>query len=65
MLNNLKSIETNRLYTAFFMLIAIILIVIFHSPSLLWSVLVIAYIIAFYESYKLYNQKNPSWIFLL
>lgn len=65
MLNNLKSIETNRLYTAFFMLIAIILIVIFHSPSLLWSVLGIAYIIAFYESYKLYNQKNPSWIFLL
>lgn len=55
MLNNIKVLEPKRIYTAIAMLIAIILIVIFHSPFLLWSILGIAFLIGFYESHKLYN----------
>lgn len=65
MLNQLKTIEPKRLYTAFFMLIAVVLIIFFHNPFLLWSVLGIAYIVAFYEAYKLYNKETPKWFFLL
>ncbi len=64
MLNQLKTIEPKRLYTAFCMLIAVILIVLFHNALLLWSVLGVAYILAFYETYKLYNQSTPQWYFL-
>ncbi|WP_104722651.1 phosphatidate cytidylyltransferase [Helicobacter mesocricetorum] len=59
----LKNIESKRLYTAAFMLIAIILIVIFHSPFLLWLILGIACIISFYESYQLYIKTKPNPIF--
>ncbi|MBX7490532.1 phosphatidate cytidylyltransferase [Helicobacter turcicus] len=59
MLDNIKVLEPSRIYTALVMLIAVILIVIFHSPFLLWSVLGIAFLIGFYEAYKLYNT-TPS-----
>ncbi|WP_301006040.1 MULTISPECIES: phosphatidate cytidylyltransferase [Helicobacter] len=61
---NLKFIEPTRLYTAFFILVAILLIIFFHHPLLLWAVLGIAFIIGFYESYKLYNKITPSPLFL-
>ncbi|WP_297813413.1 phosphatidate cytidylyltransferase [uncultured Helicobacter sp.] len=64
MLKNLKLIEPIRLYTAMVMLIAIVLIVLFHHPLLLWAVLGVAFIIGFYESYKLYNQTTPRPLFL-
>lgn len=57
---NLKFIEPTRLYTAFFILVAILLIIFFHHPLLLWAVLGIAFIIGFYESYKLYNKNNSK-----
>ncbi len=59
----LKNIESKRLYTAIVMLIAIILIVLFHSPFLLWSILGIACIISFYESYQLYTKAKPNPLF--
>ncbi|MCI5969312.1 phosphatidate cytidylyltransferase [Helicobacter sp.] len=60
MLNIIKALESKRIYTALVMLVAIVLIVIFHSPFLLWSVLGIAFLIGFYESYKLYNTPKDS-----
>lgn len=39
MSKNLKFIEPARLYTALIMLIAIVLIILFHHPLLLWIVL--------------------------
>ncbi|WDL74655.1 phosphatidate cytidylyltransferase [Helicobacter winghamensis] len=60
MLNNIKVLEPRRIYTALIMLIAIVIIVIFHSPILLWSVLGVAFLIGFYESCKLYNASKDS-----
>ncbi|WP_299545971.1 phosphatidate cytidylyltransferase [uncultured Helicobacter sp.] len=60
MLNNIKTLEPRRIYTALVMLVAIVLIVIFHSPLLLWGVLGVAFLIGFYESYKLYNTKQEQ-----
>lgn len=65
MLKNSKFIEPARLYTAFFMLIALILVIIFHHPLLLWAVLGIAFIIGFYEAYKLYNQATPNTLLFI
>ncbi len=59
MLKNIKSLEPRRFYTAFFMLVAVVLIVIFHTPFLLWLTLGCAFIIGFYEAYKLYNKTTP------
>ncbi|MDE5603482.1 MAG: phosphatidate cytidylyltransferase [Helicobacter sp.] len=59
----LKNIETKRFYTAIFMLIAVILIVFFHNPFLLWSVLGIACIISFYETYQLYTKTKANPLF--
>ncbi|TLD84482.1 CDP-archaeol synthase [Helicobacter sp. MIT 11-5569] len=60
MLNNIKLLEPRRIYTALVMLVAVILIVIFHSPILLWSVLGVAFFIGFYEAFKLYNKTTPD-----
>ncbi len=65
MLENIKSLEPKRIYTASFMLVFVILAVIFHSPLLVWSILGIAFLIGFYEAFKLYNQTTPHplhWI---
>ncbi|TLD85711.1 phosphatidate cytidylyltransferase [Helicobacter sp. MIT 05-5294] len=64
MLKNSKLIEPARLWTAIFMLVAILLIIVFHHPLLMWAVLGVAFMIGFYESYKLYNQTTPSSTFL-
>lgn len=64
MFKNLKFIEPARLYTALIMLIVIVLIILFHHPLLLWIVLGVAFIIGFYEAYKLYNKATPSTMFL-
>lgn len=65
MLENIKALEPRRFYTAGFMLVAIILIIIFHHPFLLWLILGGAFCIGFYEAYKLYTRKTPPltlWI---
>ena len=62
MLENFK-IEPNRIYTALFMLVAVILIIIFHTPFLMWSVFGIAFLIGFYEAFKLYNKTTPNTYF--
>lgn len=58
---NMRAIilEPKRIYTAVAMLVAIILIVVFHSPIVLWIILGITFLIGFYEAYKLYNTDNP------
>lgn len=65
MLKNSKFIEPARLYTALFMLLALVLVLVFHHPLLLWAVLGIAFIIGFYEAYKLYNQAIPNTLFFI
>ena len=59
-----KIISPARLYTAIVMLLVVILLLIFHSPFLLWAVLGVAYLIGFYESYKLYNKQKAPILFI-
>lgn len=56
-------ISSSRLYTAIAMLLAIVMIILFHQPLLIWSVLGIAYMIGFYEAFKLYCKTPPTAIF--
>lgn len=65
MLKNSKLIEPARLYTAGLILLAILLVVLFHHPLLLWAVLGVTFIIGFYEAYKLYNKTTPNALFLI
>ena len=59
-----KIISPARLYTAILMLIAVIFLLIFHSPLLLWFVLGIAYVIGFCEAYRLYNKQKAPLLFI-
>ena len=61
MLENFK-IEPNRIYTALFMLVAVILIIIFHTPFLMWSVFGIAFLIGTrpFSSNKLSFLLGPA-----
>lgn len=56
--------EPTKIYTALFMLVITIIVLFFHSPFLIFSVLGILFIIGFIEAYKLYVKQTAGIFFI-